>query len=437
MIDDVTFLNLAKSVDLLRDDLISLTQQLIRIPSVNPCLDNVRYAEIVGGETKVNRFLQQTLEEMRLETDLWEAEKGRANLVGKCKGTGRGRSIIFNGHADTVGTGPENAWTVAGPFSGMLKDGKIYGRGATDMKGGIASAIIALKALLLSGYRPQGNVFLEIVSGEEMMNTEIGTGSAIARGYRADAAVVMEPSGAPYRLAIVTTSPGTLILTITIKGKAAHTLLRHEIVRAGGAGHQVAVSAIEKAMLIFDGLIKLEQEWGQTKFHPAYSQPGCFTLCPTTFAGGWDGLAFIPDRCTLKYVIWYSPYDTANQVKEEITNQIWRYAQLDSWLRENPPELDWHDFGWPAYDLPVDSPICIAAQAAYQKLFQVAVQPVGFMGVDDASFLNAAGISTITLGPGTTHHAHTINEFIDVKDLIDAAKLYALLIAEWCGIEKR
>lgn len=225
------------------------------------------------------------------------------------------------------------------------------------------------------------------------------------------------------------------MLTVTVKGKAAHTLLRHELIRAGGAGDKVAVSAIDKALIIYNGLLKLEDEWGQTKTHPAYSQSGVFTICPTTFAGGLEGLAFIPDRCDIKYVIWHAPTETAGQIIEEITNQINRYAQTDPWLRENPPELNWNNFWWPPYDLPVNSPICSAAQTAYKLLFQKAVEPTGFMGVDDASFLNAAGIPCITMGPGTTRNAHTINEYIQVEELLNAAKLYALLIAEWCGVE--
>ena len=435
MIQQNIMTRISNAVESLSDEIISLTTSLIQIPSVNPCLDTVNYEETVGGETKVNQFLKPVMEKFGLETDFWEIEKGRANLVGISRGCGDGRSIIFNGHVDTVATGPKEAWTVAGPFSGAIINGKMYGRGTTDMKGGNVSAIISLKALHLAGFRPKGDVILEMVSGEEMMNTEIGTGSAISRGYRADAAVVMEPTGAPYRLAIISTTPGALILNITVKGKAAHTLNRNEIVRAGGAGEKVAVSAIEKGMIIFNGLLKLEEEWGQTKAHPAFPSPGCFTICPTTFSGGLEGLAFIPDRCNINYVIWYSPSDTVSQVKEEITNQIHRYAQTDLWLRENPPELNWHGSGWPPYDLPVNSPICISAQSVYQQLFQKKVGPVGFMGVDDASFLNAAGIPTITLGPGTTLNAHTINEHIEVQDLIDAAKLYAVLIAEWCGVE--
>lgn len=422
-------------VDRLRGDLVQLACQMIQIPSVNPTLDNVNYDEFIGGETRVNEYLRPILKDIGLETDLWEVEKGRANLVGTYTGVGGGRSLIFNGHVDTVAPGPEEFWTLAKPYSGKIIDNKIYGRGSTDMKGGIASAIIALKALLQARIRPKGDVILEMVSGEEMMNTDIGTGAAIERGYRADAAIVMEPSGAPYRLAIVSASPGALILTITVKGKAAHTLLRHELVRAGGGGADVAVSAVDKAMILYNALLKLEEEWGQTKTHLSFRRPGTFTICPTTFAGGLGGLSFIPEECYIKYVIWHAPQETGEQVKEEITNQINRYSQTDPWLRENPPTLDWNDFWWPPYDLAPYSPICTAAQTAYKHLFQEEVEPSGFMGVDDASFLNAAGIQTITMGPGTTNNAHTANEYVEIEDLVDAAKLYALTIVEWCEVQ--
>ncbi|MCJ7625215.1 MAG: ArgE/DapE family deacylase [Anaerolineaceae bacterium] len=434
MIDSKIKTDIIREVENLKDELVDLTSEMIRIPSVNPALDTVVWEDAIGGETRVNELLQTVLDGIGLETDLWEEEEGRANLVGVCKGMGEGRSLIFNGHVDTVAPGPLDLWTIAEPYSGKIIDGKIYGRGACDMKGGNAAAIIAIKALLRAGYRPKGDVIIQSVAGEEMMNTDIGTGAAIQRGYRADAAIVMEPSCAPYRLAIVSTSPGALILTVTIHGKAAHTLLRNELVRAGGLGADVAVSAVDKAMIIYQGLLKLEEEWGQTKSHMAYSRPGSFTICPTTFAGGLGGLAFIPEECYIKYVIWHAPQETQEQVKAEIEKQISNFANTDAWLRDNPPILDWNDFWWPPYDLPMDAAICKASQAAYETLFNQSVEPTGFLGVDDASFLNAAGIPAITWGPGTTQVAHTANEHVEIRDLVDAAKLYALTIVEWCGV---
>jgi acetylornithine deacetylase/succinyl-diaminopimelate desuccinylase-like protein len=228
MIDPQVKHSLLQAVNDLQDELVKLTSDLIRIPSVNPTYPGIDMDEVKGGESRVNQFLKPVMESAGLTTDLWEEEPGRANLVGVHKGSSRGRSLIFNGHVDVVPPGPEALWTEALPWSGKVANGRVYGRGSTDMKGGVACTIIAMKALFQAGYYPKGDVILESVAGEEMMNTFVGTGATLRRGYRADAGIVVEPSGAPYRLAVVSTSPGALLLKITVKGKAAHTLLRND-----------------------------------------------------------------------------------------------------------------------------------------------------------------------------------------------------------------
>ncbi len=434
MIETQVRQNIICTVDSLRDELVLLVSDIVQIPSVNPTLAGIQKEVVIGGETKVNRYLKGVMEAIGLKTDLWEEEKGRANLVGVYRGSGGGRSLIFNGHVDTVASGPESLWTVAGPWSGKVLDGKIYGRGATDMKGGDACMIMALKTLLKAGYRPRGDVILETVAGEEMMNTDVGTSMTVKRGYRADAAIVAEASAPPYRLAILTASPGVLIGRVTVKGKPAHTSMRDEVIRAGGRGPSVAVSAVDKAILVYQGLLKLEEEWGQTKGHPAFTRPGHFTICPTTFAGGLGGIAFIPEECTIDYVIWHAPQDTAAQVKEEFERCIDRVAQTDTWLRQNPPTVDWGTFWWPPYDVPMDSPIVTACATAYESALNEPARFYGFTAVDDATFLNQAGIPAITLGPGSIEIAHTANEYVEIEDLLDATKIFALTMVEWCGI---
>ena len=435
MINQIIKLDIEKAVEQLQEDMIRVISDTLKIPSINPIIDPELKEERIGGETRVNEYLKPVMESVGLRTDLWEVEKGRANLVGVYKGSGGGRSLIFNGHVDTVAPGPEELWTIAGPFSGAVIDGKIYGRGATDMKAANVAAIYAVKAVLDAGYKPKGDIIVETVSGEEMMQPEIGTGATVERGYRADAAIVVESSAPPYHLAILTTSPGVLLLKVKIKGKAAHTSMRHEVIRAGGRGQNVAVSAVDKAMIIYNGLLKLEEEWGQTKSHPAFTRPGHFTLCPSTFAGGLDGLGFIPQSCSITYVVWHAPQETKEQVQEEIATRIHDLAQTDPWLRMHPPELDWHGgWWWPPYDIPKDSPICHAAAKAYEIVMNRPAKYYGFTAVDDASFLNAAGIPTITMGPGSIENAHTANEHIEIKDLIEAVKIYALTVIEWCGV---
>ena len=129
-------------------------------------------------------------------------------------------------------------------------------------------------------------MIIEYVVGEEMMNTEAGTGAAIERGYTADAAIVAEASGPPYRLGIIPASPGLLYMACTIQGRAVHASMRDELIRAGGGGASIGVSSIDKAQLVMDGLRRLEEEWGQTKSHPMFKRPGHFTIYPGLVQGG-------------------------------------------------------------------------------------------------------------------------------------------------------
>jgi formylaminopyrimidine deformylase len=429
---------LVREVDALRDDLVQLTVDTVRIPSVNPTYPGEVYADTLGGETRVNEYLRPVLAELGMETDLWAAEEGRHNLVGVYKGTGGGRSLIFNGHVDVVPPGPEEDWSAesGGPWSGKVTDGRLYGRGSCDMKGGNAAAIIALRALLNAGLKPRGDVLMEWVVGEEMMNTEAGTGATLKRGYAADAAtIVVEPSGPPYRLGIIPASPGVFYMEVTIKGKAVHASMRDELFRPGGYGSEIGVSSIDKAFIIYEGLRKLEEEWGQTKCHPLFTRPGHFTLHPGVITGGPSGAFVISNESKIAYAIWHAPQDLPEDVKQEVEEQIARFSNTDAWLRENPPKVEWL-LWWPPFDLPVDAPICRAVDSAYRQVLGEEPKYYGFAAVDDAAFLNRGGVPAVTFGPGSLVVAHAPNEYVEIDELLDAARIYAVAIAEWCGVQQ-
>jgi acetylornithine deacetylase/succinyl-diaminopimelate desuccinylase family protein len=437
VIDDQVRTNVLRAVDSLKDELVQLVCDMVRIPSVTPMPAGFGSSDIVveiSGETQVNHALNPVMESCGLETDLWEVEKGRANLVGIWRGKGRGRSLLLNGHVDVVSPGPSEKWTVAGPWSGEIIAGKIYGRGSTDMKGGIAAAVFAMKAVLKAGYRPKGDVFIQSVVGEETMETYAGTGAALQRGYRADAAIVCEASGPPHRLSINTASPGLVVMQVKVKGKAAHISMRDELIRPGGMGAAVGVSAIDKVFLVYQALLKLEEKWGQTKRHPAFTRPGHFVLFPTVIQGGDMMAASIPEECSMMYIIWHPPQDTPEGVAEEIQAHIARFAQTDPWLRENPPEVYVPLFSWPPFETSPEEPICKVAAAASEAVFNRPAILYGAAYTSDASFIRQAGIPTILVGPGSIEVAHGFNEYVAIQDLLDAAKLYAMTIVEWCGI---
>jgi acetylornithine deacetylase/succinyl-diaminopimelate desuccinylase-like protein len=223
-------------------------------------------------------------------------------------------------------------------------------------------------------------------------------------------------------------------MQVKVKGKAAHISMRHELIRPGGLGAAVGVSAIDKAFLVYQALLKLEKKWGQTKRHPAFPRPGPFALFPEVIQGGDMLAASIPEECYMIYIIWHPPQDTAESVGEEIKAHIARFAQTDPWLRENPPEVHVPFYSWPPFETSPEEPICKAAATASEAVFHRPAMLYGGGYTSDASFIRQAGIPTIVMGPGITGVAHGFNEYVEIQDLVDAAKLYAMTIVEWCGI---
>ena len=250
-----------------REDAVSLLQELVRVPSVT------------GEEGAVGAVVGHAFSERGLEVDTWEATReetepyrehvgqqsnyeNRPNVVGIRRGTGDGRSILLNGHTDTVDPGDPAAWK-GDPLSGKLEGDLLYGRGSCDMKGGLVTHLIALDALSDLGLGLRGDVTVAATVGEE--NGGLGALSTVLRGYRADAALITEPT----RLALVPAQGGSLVFRLKIPGRSAHAAVR-----------DVGVSALEKFVPIFENLRELEQERNGVLSHPLYGN--YVTRCPST-----------------------------------------------------------------------------------------------------------------------------------------------------------
>ncbi len=423
---------LLQTVNGLLPELIGVVQDVVRINSINPDHAEGQLPEAADGETKVNRRLQPYMEQAGMSTDFFAAKDGRHNLVGHLAGAGGGRSLLFNGHIDVVGVGNPDDWKVAQPFSGDIVEQRIYGRGSTDMKAGIVCAIAAVKAIQQAGIRLKGDVYIESVCGEEQMDTAAGTGACIDRGYRADAGIVVEPSAPPYPLAVLPASPGALTFELWFKGKAAHTCMRDEICRAGGRANAFGVSAMDKAIYIYQGLQRLETEWGFSKKHPVYTRPGHFTLHPGSIYAGPSPFA-ITEEASLTYTAWFAPQESPEQIKAELVDYVLKLCATDSWLKEHPPEFKWL-ICWPPYDVPLDAPICQTLLDSYAQAMDAPAPIYGFAAVADATFLNAAGIPTVICGPGDLTIAHGPDEFVAIDELLGAAKIYAMTMLNWCGV---
>jgi acetylornithine deacetylase len=426
-------------VDALQGELVETVSEAVQIESVNPKYPGQVYEDVVGGEGRVSKYLAAVYERLGCELDLFAVEPGRENAIGVLRGSGGGRSLIFNGHVDVVPPGDPANWKSGDPFSGRVDGDRIWGRGSTDMKGGVVAQAFAARAIHEAGLKLKGDLILEAVVGEEVMDHECGTTATIKRGHTADAALVSEPSSPPEPLALVPVTPGLWWFSVTVRGKASHSSMRAETFRAGGLGGKVAMNAIDKGFAIFAAIRQLEDSWGLTKRHPLFA-PGHFTIHPGVVTGGPSGVLVpfvISEFMTLEYCIWYHPEDDPEAVRAEVEEHIQRAAQLDPWLREHPPELEWK-LNWPASVVDPAHPICEAVSVARKRAtvgtrFAGPTPVRGFAAVEDTSFLNAGGVPAISLGAGDIRVAHADDEFVLIDELMAACRTYAMTALEWCG----
>jgi len=421
-----------ENVSALKDEMIQAVSQLVKIKSVTPGFGWLPECSL-SGETAVNEYTKSILDKLGAETELYEKTPGRKNLCAHYRGTGGGRSLLFNGHVDVVPPGNMDDWGGDDPFSGRVDDAFIYGRGSVDMKGGNLAAVFALKALQNAGMHLKGDVVFQNVVGEEQKENELGTTACLEKGYTADAAIVCEPTctkSDPFMIHVA--SVGVIEMKWAVKGKSCHVGLRREVVRDGGEGKAVGVDAFEKGWLIYQALKQLERQWGQSKKHPLY-KAGQFCINAATVTGG-TAPSFVPADMSMSYAITYPPQENAQDIQEEIETCVRRACQNDPWLRENPPEITWI-FNWPSFETDPNSEICALLQQSVREVCAAGGQHSGFIAVCDASFLEEKGIPVVVCGPGDAKYIHGAKEKLSISQLMDAAQIYALTMARWCGVE--
>lgn len=452
------------AVDAAFDDAVELLEALVAIDSTNPSFPGIDATAAAGGEARCVALLEERYAALGLRTERVAPDPQRPNLVATLTGAGDGRALILNGHVDTVPPVRRETWTMADPWRPERRDGELLGLGATDMKGGLAAGWLAVRALRDAGVTLAGALCVQCVVGEEQQQHEIGTsaataatlaalgigaGAEVARAPGADGtvvdadrigAIVLEPSSTPQPLSLSPLSAGNHVFRVTVDGRATHAGNRGEAVRPGGAGAAVGVNAVEKALLLVRALQELEQEWGQTRSHPAFA-PGFFTINPGALHAdaGTPSPAYLADRAELDVLAWYPPDEAAEDVRAELEWRIATAAALDPWLRDNPPRIDWLG-NWPAAQTPWEAPV---VQSLAQAREQVTGTPTpapgprhrsGFAAVTDASFLEAAGIPAVVFGPGDLRRAHSADEGIELEQLKTCAAALALAAIDFCGV---
>lgn len=410
------------AIDERRGEIVNLLKRLIRFET--PCPPGRNTVE-------AQRWIADTLEGMGFAVDTFDVFPGEPDVVGVLKGRGGGRSIILNGHVDVAEVRPDEAWR-HDPFDPVVEDGKMYGRGAFDMKGGLAAMVMAVDSVLRAGYRLRGDVILESVIGEEA--GEPGTLKCIERGYRADFAVIPEPFGE-----VVIGQGGVITVWITVKSPVTlHDGTRVYWLHAGGG--MEGGSAIEKMVKVVQGLQDLERHWAVHKRHPRLP-PGMTTINPAVIEGGRHP-AFIADECRLWCTIHTLPTEDYEEVMREVEDHVKRVAEADLWLRKHPPTFRWggeslvKDRGevFPGFEVDEDHPGVRTVISAHEKVTGrrpgVTMSPT----VGDAGWFHRAGIPCIYYGPGgSLEQAHAVDEFVDLEEVFRVTKVLALTLLEWCG----
>jgi len=410
-------------IDEHEEEIISFLKSLIGIPS------------ITEKEEEIQNFISQKLKRMNLKVDMWEPDweklkshpgyvpvkigyQRRPDVVGIYKGSGGGKSLLFNGHVDVIPASPAN-WDVD-PWAGEVKEGKLYGRGASDMKGGLVAMTMAMDFILRAGIRLKGDVILEYVVDEEYSGH--GTLSCILRGYGADAGICCEASD----LEVQPASTGSMWFEVKIEGRTASMSRRWE-----------AVSAVEKGYKVYQAIEELEKERIKRVTHPLYPDPKGSLAC---FVGQFLSGTFpssLPAQCIIRGRMGALPGENPKKVQQELFDKIKDVAEKDSWLREHLPEAKFTGYyAEPAEILP-EHPICKFVSKSFKEVTGKEALVKGHDGAADSRFLIEYGKTpTVIFGPGKISQMHADNEWVKVEDLIIATKVMAISILNWCGYEE-
>jgi acetylornithine deacetylase len=375
------------------DPVITLLQQLVAIDSVNPSL-----VPGAAGEGRIADAIAEHMRRIGLDVQMQEAAPGRPNVIAVLEGRAPGRSLMFCGHIDTVGVEG-----MTGPFDPQIRDGRLYGRGAQDMKGGVAAMIDAARAIADHGL-PKGRLIVAAVVDEEFAS--IGA-DALAAAWSADAAVVTEPTD----LQVAIGHKGFAWLEVETMGRAAH-----------GSRPKDGRDAILRMGRVLQRLEALDRALQSRPPHPLM---GTGSLHASIIAGGCE-LSSYPDRCRLQMERRTVAEENGDTAREEV-------LQIISALQRDDPELEAAvrlTFARPPYELAADHPLPVALVAA-ARAAGCAAAPAGMSFWTDAAVLAGAGVPSVLFGPGGAG-LHSIEEYVTVSDVVACRDALTLLAREWC-----
>ncbi len=394
------------------DQIIEWTQELVRIPSV--------YRPDRGeGEEEAARWVEARFGEIGLDTAFEFVEPGRPNVIGRWRGADGGRTLMFEGHTDVVTEGDPNQWTYP-PFSAQIVDGRMYGRGADDMKGGLVAAICAVKAVVESGITLGGDLLIGAVCDEE--GRMLGIKDFVDQGWAegVDAAIICEPEENHLCIA----QKGVMWVRVTATGKMAHGCMPR--------------TGVNSAYPMADFLVQMHDlERTQIEVYGSDELLGEPSITPTIVRSPVKGEPqnnVMPGQTEAVLDVRLIPGQSAEKLASEMLALC--------------PQADGQGNPAPRFDVAViearaptstsrDEPIVRVLDQAYRDL--TGGEPVygGVPGSTDGTILNSrAGIPIVTCGPGNIHVPHQVDEWLDLEQLIEATKLYVLAAMRFVGVRE-
>ncbi len=402
------------------DGLLNYLCELVAVPSLD------------GEESAAQEHVAAQMRKIGLDVDVWpldfaalsqhpaySAEVDRPHGLGVVgsMGQGQGRSLILNGHVDVVPAGDLANWQYP-PWQGTIANGRVYGRGALDMKGGLCCALFAAKAIQQAGVELQGKLMIQSVIGEE--DGGVGTLATVVQGYRADAAIIMEPT----ELMVAPAQAGALNFRVTVPGFPAHGCFRQE-----------GVSAIEKFFPIYQALMQLEAERNEHVTDPlfaAYPLPYALTI-GTASAGNWAST--VAESLTFEGRFGVAVDEDLADARQQLESRVAAAAQADEWLQQHPPLVEWWGGQFAPASIPADHPIVTTVCQAYAHVAHSPARVQGMpYGADMRLLVNEGNIPTLLFGPGNVRKAHQPDEYVPVDELAITVQTLALTALRFCGV---
>lgn len=376
------------------DPCLALLQHLVAIDSVNPSL-----ASGASGESEIAAFVAEHMTSIGLEVHVQEAAPGRPNVIGVFAGDAPGRSLMLCGHIDTVGVDGYEA-----PFDPVIREGRLYGRGSQDMKGGVAAMIDAARLVRQRGLSA-GRLIVAAVVDEEFAS--IGADELVT-AWRADAAIVTEPTD----LQVGVAHKGFAWFEIETAGRAAH-----------GSRPLDGRDAVMRMGRVMARLEEMDRDLQSRTPHPLI---GTASLHASTIAGGHEWSSY-PDRCLLQLERRTIIGESAPGVERDLRALLAALTSADAEFGATLRSV----FSRPAYEAPADHPFTglLLACAAARGIESTAV---GMSFWTDAAVLGEAGTPSVLFGPGGAG-LHSTEEYVRIDDVLACRDVLADVVVRWCA----